>query len=173
MNLLSLSFNFEVSLRGGGRLHNPVSRGTEEGKTTEGSTGVLPDDSRYSWDSALALQFRAGSSPERIAERTGPPVSGWRGFKNGGCLRTSAVQANQPAAPATPTGLQGVLGLGLVAGGAAYVERPPFGVKMTQLAGEFIHFAGCLLTNSDCFSPNLTLTGYCDLEVSLDLTWVT
>ena len=90
MNLLSLSFDFEVSLRGGGRLHNPVSRGMEEGKTTEGSTGVLPDDSRYSWDSALALQFRAGSSPERIAERTGPPVSGWRGFKNGGCLRTSA-----------------------------------------------------------------------------------
>ena len=170
MNLLSLSFNFEVSLRGGGRLHNPVSRGTEEGKTSEGSTGVLPDDSRYSWDSALALQFRAGSSPERIAERTGPPVSGWLGFKNGGCLRTSAVQANQPAAPATPTGLQGVLA-GFSWGAQLHVERPPFGVKIKQLAGEFSHFAGWLLTNPDCFGPNLTLTVYCDLEVSLDLTW--
>jgi len=72
MNLLSLSFDFEVSLRGGGRLHNPVSRGMEEGRTTEASIGVLPDDSRCFCDSALVLLFRAGSSQEQMAERTGP-----------------------------------------------------------------------------------------------------
>lgn len=88
MKLLPLSFNFQVSLRGAGRLHNPVSRGMEEGKTTEGSTGVLPDDSRCFWDSALV---RSGLAPVLNESRNAPA----RRFLDGGDLRTEAVYGHR------------------------------------------------------------------------------
>ena len=173
MNSLPLSSNFEVCLRGGERLHNPVSHGMEEGKPLKAAPRCYVTTLDV-LNSALILLFRAGSVRNRWRSAPSPAVSGWRGFKNGGCLRTSAAQANQPAAPATPTGPSGVPGAGFGwHRGAAYIEEPPFGIKISLLTGESRHFGGWLLTNSDSFGPNLTLTVYCDLEVFLGLTWVT
>src|SRR5712691_1915819 len=66
MNSLPLSSNFEVCLRGGERLHNPVSRGMEEGKPLK----VAPGYYRCFWTPPWSFCSGLGSSPERMAERT-------------------------------------------------------------------------------------------------------